>query len=159
MNLSTMSTASQHAPMKNGSRRIPLWLVYSILTILLWGVWGATSKAVANDIDAYMNQVLFTIGLIPLLLLVIRSPHLAGGKSRGRGISYALITGILGGTGNILFFTSLTMGGRAAVVVPMTSLAPLATVILAFLVLRERISASQVAGLVVAFVAIYLLSL
>src|SRR5579875_2414483 len=64
-----------------------------------------------------------------------------------------------GGTGNILFFTSLTMGGRAAVVVPMTSLSPLATVILAFLVLREKISASQIVGLGLAFVAIYLLSL
>ncbi|HEX5482568.1 MAG TPA: EamA family transporter [Terriglobia bacterium] len=140
-------------------KRIPPWLVYSLLTILLWGIWGATSKAVSNHINAYMNQVLFTIGLIPLLVLVIRSPRLAGGTQRHRGIFYAFITGILGGTGNILFFTSLTMGGSAAVVVPMTSLSPLATVILAFLILRERISTSQIAGLVVALIAIYLLSL
>ncbi|HUY15417.1 MAG TPA: EamA family transporter [Terriglobia bacterium] len=133
--------------------------MYSLLTIFLWGVWGATSKAVANDINAYMNQVLFTIGLVPLLCLVVRSPRLAGGKSRKRGIFYAVITGILGGTGNITFFTSLTLGGRAAVVVPMMSLSPLATVILAFLVLRERISASQIMGLGLAVVAIYLLSM
>lgn len=140
-------------------KRIPAWLVYSLLTIVLWGVWGATSKAVASDINAYMNQVLFTIGLIPLLVLVIHSPRLAGGKYRKRGIFFALITGILGGTGNILFFASLTMGGRAAVVVPMTSLSPLATVILAFAVLREKISTSQIIGLGLAIVAIYLLSL
>ena len=138
---------------------LPPWLMYSLLTIFLWGVWGATSKAVANDINAYMNQVLFTIGLVPLLCLVVRSPRLAGGKSRKRGIFYAVITGILGGTGNITFFTSLTLGGRAAVVVPMMSLSPLATVILAFLVLRERISASQIMGLGLAVVAIYLLSM
>jgi uncharacterized membrane protein len=133
--------------------------VYSLLTILFWGVWGATSKAISDDINAYVNQVLFTIGLIPLLVLVIRSPRLAGGRNRRRGVFYALITGLLGGTGNILFFTSLTAGGLAAVVVPMTSLSPVVTVILAFLVLRERISTSQILGLVVAFVAIYLLSL
>lgn len=153
-----MARATQIKRLETAKKRIPLWLVYSILTIVLWGVWGATSKAVANDINAYMNQVLFTIGLIPLLMLVIGSPRLRGGKDRKRGISYALITGILGGTGNILFFTSLTMGGRASVVVPMTSLSPLATVILAFLVLRERISHSQIAGLAIASVAIYLLS-
>lgn len=152
-----MSTVPQ-IPHVSAKKRIPSWLVFSLLTIVLWGVWGATSKAVASDINAYMNQVLFTIGLIPLLILVVRSPRLAGGKRR-RGIFYAFLTGILGGTGNILFFTSLTMGGRAAVVVPMTSLSPLFTVILAFIVLREKISASQIAGLGLAFVAIYLLSL
>ncbi|HLI33929.1 MAG TPA: DMT family transporter [Terriglobia bacterium] len=159
MNQSSMSTASLPPRVDATKKRIPSWLIYSLFTIVLWGIWGATSKAVASDINAYMNQVLFTIGLIPLLFLVIRSPRLAGGKNRRRGIFYAFITGILGGTGNILFFTSLTMGGRAAVVVPMTSLSPLATVILAFLVLREKISASQIVGLGLAFVAIYLLSL
>ena len=154
-----MSIDPQEQELAIPKRMIPPWLVYSLLTIFLWGVWGATSKAVANDINAYMNQVLFTIGLVPLLCLVVRSPRLAGGKSRKRGMFYAVITGILGGTGNIMFFTSLTMGGRAAVVVPMTSLSPLATVILAFLVLRERISASQIMGLGLAVVAIYLLSM
>jgi bacterial/archaeal transporter family protein len=147
------------APLAEAVRKLlPLWLVYSVSTILLWGVWGAVSKAVASDINAYMNQVLFTIGLIPLLVLVVRSSRLTGGKHRKRGISYAFLTGILGGTGNILFFTSLTMGGSASVVVPMTSLSPLVTVVLAFLALREKISSTQVVGLVLAFAAIYLLS-
>lgn len=155
----TMSQTPHATLREPAKKRIPLWLIYSILTVLLWGVWGATSKAVANDINAYMNQVLFTIGLIPLLMLVVRSSQLRGGRDRKRGIYYAVITGILGGTGNILFFTSLTMGGRASVVVPMTSLSPLGTVVLAFLVLRERISKSQILGLAIAFVAIYLLSM
>jgi|SRR5579859_5089001 len=154
-----MSTDSPEREVAIPKRLIAPWLVYSLLTILFWGVWGATSKAVADDIDTYMNQVLFTIGLVPVIILVVRSSRLAGGKNRKHGIFYAFITGILGGAGNITFFKSLTMGGRATVVVPMTSLSPLVTVVLAFLVLRERISASQVIGLVVAGVAIYLLSL
>jgi bacterial/archaeal transporter family protein len=153
-----MSQVSQTEPGEAARKRIPLWLLYSILTIVFWGVWGATSKAVANDINEYMNQVLFTVGLIPLLVLVARSPRLAGGKGRRRGIAYAFLTGILGGAGNILFFTSLTMGGRASVVVPMTSLSPLVTVLLAFMALHERISSNQIIGLGMAFVAIYLLS-
>jgi transporter family protein len=148
-------------PVPNGARpvRIPAWLTLSLLTILLWGVWGATSKAVSNDIDAYMNQVLFTMGLVPLMLLVLRSRRISGGSDRKRGIFYAFITGILGGTGNIAFFKSLTMGGQASVVVPMTAMSPLVTVLMALAVLREKLSRSQKVGLGVAFVAIYLLSI
>ena len=139
--------------------RFPPWLFYSLLTIVLWGVWGATSKAISDDIDAYMNQVLFTLGLIPLMLLVVRSRRLSGGAHRKRGIFYAFITGILGGTGNIAFFKSLTVGGQASVVVPVTGMSPLVTVLMALVVLRERLTLWQVVGVVLALVAIYLLSL
>lgn len=140
-----------------GKKRIPQWLLYSLATILLWGVWGATSKAISDDITAYMNQVLFTFGMLPLIGLVVRSRRLSGGINRKRGIFYAFITGILGGTGNIAFFKSLTLGGRASIVVPITAMSPLVTVIMAFFVLRERMSASQKVGLALALAAIYCL--
>lgn len=135
------------------------WLFYSLLTILLWGGWGAISKAVADDINAYMNQFLFTLGLLPLMLLFFRSPRLAGGRNRKRGIFFAFLTGILGGLGNIAFYKSLSMGGRVTVVVPMGGLSPLVTVVVAFVVLRERMSAYQKVGLAIALAAIYFLSL
>jgi len=135
------------------------WLFYSLLTILVWGGWGAISKAVADDISAYMNQFLFTVGLLPLALLFVRSPRMRGGRNRKLGIFFAFATGILGGLGNITFFKSLSMGGRVAVVVPMSGLSPLVTVLVAFVVLRERMSTYQKVGLVVALAAIYLLSL
>lgn len=139
--------------------RLPAWLVYSILTLLLWGVWGAISKAVSDDIDAYTNQVFFGIGMIPLLLLVVFSPRLKGGVQRRRGIFFATITGILGGTGNIAFFRSLMSGGKASVVVPATSLSPLVTVLMGYFILKERLTGVQKAGFILALVAIYLLSL
>jgi transporter family protein len=84
---------------------------------------------------------------------------MSGGRNRKRGIFFAFLTGILGGTGNIVFFKSLSMGGRASVVVPMSGLAPLVTVVVAFFVLHERMSAYQKIGLGLALAAIYLLSL
>jgi bacterial/archaeal transporter family protein len=135
------------------------WLLYSVLTIVLWGGYGATSKAVADDINAYMNQVLFTIGMLPLILLVFRSLRLSGGRTRRLGIFFAFLTGILGGLGNITFFSSLNWGGRASVVVPMCGLSPLVTVVAAYAVLHERMSTYQKIGLAVAVPAIYLLSL
>jgi len=152
-------TASDQTRASTEKQGFPPWLRFSLLTILLWGVWGALSKAVSNEIDAYLNQVLFTLGLIPLVAVVLRSHRLAGGRNRRRGIFYAFITGILGGTGNIAFFKSLTVGGQASVVVPLTAMSPLVTVLIALAVLREALSASQKVGLVLALAAIYLLSL
>jgi len=137
---------------------MPRWLAFSLLTILSWGAWGVVSKIASDGVDANTNQILFTLGLLPLMLVVMRS-----GRDRGRpqdraGIGWAFLTGILGGTGNIAFFRALVVGGNASIVVPVTALFPLVTVILAVGFLHERLGTAQKVGLVLAFAAIYLLS-
>jgi transporter family protein len=139
--------------------KMPAWLFYSLLTLIVWGVWGITSKILSDDINAYTNQVFFAIGVLPLLLLVIFSPRLKKGVHRGRGMFFSFLTGILGGTGNIAFFKSLMVGGEASIVVPATSLSPIVTVILGYLVLKERLSSLQKLGFALSLVAIYLLSM
>ena len=146
-------------PVKAERKRFPVWFVYSLLTIVLWGVWGALTKAISADIDAYMNQVLFSIGVLPVMAIVLFSGRLAEGVSRRRGIFYAFVTGVLGGTGNIAFFKAFSEGGKASVVVPATSLSLLVTVILGYFLLKERASGCQKVGLGLAMLAIYLLSL
>jgi transporter family protein len=114
---------------------------------------------VTDDIDAYRSQILFTLGLIPLVVFVLGSRRTKPVPQQKRGVFYAFVTGILGGTGNIAFFEALSLGGKAAIVVPMTAMSPLVTVVLARVFLRERLSRTQVFGLVLALAAIYLLSL
>lgn len=139
---------------------MPRWLAFSLLTILVWGMWGAVSKVASEGIDANTNQVFFTFGLLPLIALVWRSPRNAGGGTGRRiGIGWAFLTGILGGTGNIAFFRALVMGGKASIVSPVTALFPLVTVILAVTLLHERVGIAQRIGLVLALGAIYLLSM
>ena len=137
---------------------LPRWLAFSLLTIISWGAWGAVSKVASDGVDANTNQIFFTLGLVPLIVYVARSPRLKGGVERRAGIGWAFLTGILGGTGNIAFFRALGVGGQASVVVPATALFPVVTVILALTFLRERLGRAQQAGLVLALVAIYLLS-
>jgi transporter family protein len=138
----------------------PRWVAFSLLTILVWGVWGAVSKVSSDAIDANTNQVFFTFGLLPLILLVWRSSRTdAKRERRNTGITWAFITGILGGAGNIAFFHALGIGGKASIVAPVTALFPLITVILAVTLLRERMGTAQKIGLVLALVAIYLLSM
>lgn len=139
---------------------MPRWLAFSLLTILLWGTWGVVSKVASEGVDANTNQVFFTFGLLPLILIVWRSPRVAGTeKGRRAGIAWAFLTGILGGVGNIAFFHALVIGGKASIVSPVTALFPLVTVILAVTLLHERIGTSQKIGLILALIAIYLLSM
>ncbi len=139
---------------------MPRWLALSLLTILVWGAWGAISKVASEGVDANTNQIFFTIGLLPLVAMVWRSPRNAGGGAGRRiGIGWAFLTGILGGTGNIAFFRALVIGGKASIVSPVTALFPLVTVVLAVTLLHERIGNAQKIGLALALAAIYLLSM
>src|ERR1035438_1744931 len=88
---------------KSTSRRLPLWLFWSLVTIVMWGTWGLVSKIASDGVDAYMNQLLFTVGIAPLLIFVAWkvSRGIAGEKREGcgRGVFWAFLTGILGGVG------------------------------------------------------------
>lgn len=142
---------------------MPRWLFWSLATILLWGSWGLVSKIASDGVDAYSNQLLYTIGLLPLLLFVAlgvrrEAPAASASAHRHAGVAWAFLTGILGGVGNLAFFQALVAGGKASIVAPVTALFPMVTVLLAVFFLRERIGRAQWLGLLLAFVAMYLLS-
>jgi transporter family protein len=144
------------------SRRWPAWLLWSMATIVLWGAWGLVSKIASNGVDVYVNQLLYTAGLAPLMIFIAwtvwkHSPR-ENAKDRRRGVFWAFLTGILGGLGNLAFFQALVKGGEASIVAPGTALFPMVTVLLAVLFLKERLGRTQWVGLALAFVAIYLLS-
>ena len=144
------------------SQKRPAWLLWSLATIALWGAWGLVSKVASDGVDVYANQLLYTVGLAPLMLFVAwtvwkRSPR-ESTRERRKGIFWAFLTGILGGLGNLAFFQALVKGGEASIVAPVTALFPMVTVLLAVLFLKERIGRTQWMGLALAFVAIYLLS-
>lgn len=136
------------------------WMLLSILTVFLWGAWGLESKFVVDRISPFVNQVVFAAGLVPPLIWILFSKNLRRTTGdRRRGAFYGLITGVLGGTGNIAFYLALAKGGKASVVVPLAGLAPLVTVVLALLVLKESLNRAQIAGLFLALISIFLLSL
>lgn len=145
-----------------GQRTFPRWLLWSLATIVLWGTWGLVSKIASGGVDAYVNQLLYTVGLLPLMVFVgwtvAKRSSGDAREGRNRGIFWAFLTGILGGLGNIAFFQALVKGGSASVVAPVTALFPVVTVLLALVFLKERLGRTQWVGLALAFVAIYLLS-
>jgi len=136
------------------------WMLLSLLTVALWGGWGLQSKIIVDRISPWANQVLFSIGLVPLVVWMAFSRNLrrvAG--SKGKGMMYGLLTGMLGGTGNVAMYLSLAGGGKASIVIPFVGLAPLVTVVLALALLGESLNRWQIIGVILALISIYLLSL
>ncbi len=139
-------------------RLMPRWLLLTMMTTLLWGVWGFEAKLVVDRATPFAAQVMFTAGMLMLGAAVLFSRDRYRGVNRARGVFYAVLTGILGGVGNVFFLIAL-QNGKASIIVPLTSLAPVVTVLVGVTVMREKVSRYQVAGLGLALVAIFLLSL
>ena len=141
-------------------RLLPPWLAYCLLTIVFWGLWGVQSKLILEEISPLSNQVLFTPGLllmVGLLWLRLRKSRSTVTGSLKLGIFFAFLTGVCGGVGNIAFFEALTNGRQASIVVPLTALYPMVTVLLAMILLGEKMNRYQWVGLGLAIGAIIIL--
>lgn len=134
------------------------WLRYSMLAMLSYGVWGAVSSLASQNVSPLTLQIVSTIGLFPVALVLLFSKNIHHGANRSRGILLAMVTGVLGGTGNLTLYQALRMGGEASVVFPLTGMYPLITIVLARLLLKERLNRIQALGVALAVVAIYLFS-
>ena len=144
-------------PAKGALRASWFWL--SILTVFLWGAWGLQSKVIIDRISPWMNQVLFPLGFLPITVAMLFSKNRSRAVNPRKGAMHGFGTGLLGGTGNIAFYMALALGGQASIVVPLAGLAPLVTVALAYVVLKESLTRLQVVGVGFAMVSIYLLSI
>src|SRR6185436_16578024 len=100
---------------------------------------------------------LSTIGVVAVALALLASPRLRQGTNLRKGMAFAFITGIFGNLGNLAYLKALKLG-EASIVAPYTALYPVVTVVLACILLRERLNAIQSVGFLLALVAAALFS-
>ena len=134
---------------------MPRWFLLTILAVLCWGLWAVISKLIGESVTAAQSQALSTLGLIPAMLALGCSKKLTATGKRRRGIITAFLAGALTCAGNVAYYHALNVGGKASTVVPLTALYPLVTIVLAVLLLRERLNTIQLGGIVLSLVAIY----
>ncbi len=103
-------------------------------------------------------QFIFTLGTVPVALALLAGKRFRLEKSP-RGIFYSVANGVLSGVGGLALFAAYRSGGNTSVITAATALYPMFTVVLAVLVLRERLTWLQVFGLVFAGAAIVIFSL
>lgn len=73
------------------------------------------------------------------------------------GIGWALLAGALGALGTVSLY--LTLGAApASVVIPLSSLYPIVTVVLAYIFLQEELSPMRLLGVGCALAAVWLLT-
>lgn len=134
---------------------MPRWLIYTILTMLLWGGWGLVSKPVADRLSPWQAQALSAIGLLPVIALLAFSKNLRSGKKSRPGFWLAFAGGIIASLGNVAYYKALGAGGKAAAVTPLTALYPVVTIALAMVFLRERLNPVQGVGVLTSLAAMY----
>src|SRR6266496_140043 len=135
---------------------MPRWLLWSLVALLSWGVWAILSKLIGTALSAAHSQALSTIGLVPVLIALGFSGRLSTIGHRLRGTLCAFAAGVLGCAGNVAYYHALNRGGKAATVVPLTALYPLVTIVLAVIVLKEKLNRIQMVGALLSLTALYL---
>jgi len=134
------------------------WITYSLLSLAFYGVWGVLSDHSSNKIGPLAVQVFLAVGMTPVALVLFLSKGWNTGSNKVRGSAYAFATGLLAVGGTWTMFEAFGRGGEAATVIPLICTYPILTVILARVFLKEKPNRVQLAGIVLALAAIYLLA-
>ena len=133
------------------------WLAFALITTIFWGVWGAFIEIPEKaGFPATMGYIVWALTMIiPAVIALKRiSWKLEANK---KAILYGLVIGISGSAGQLILFQALRTG-PAYLVFPFVSLSPLVTILLSLLILKEKASLKSWVGIIIALVAIPLLS-
>ncbi len=134
------------------------WLLYSIVALMAWGVWGFLPKVALGYLDPAAAFVFEALGgaLAGLFVMLIFRPQLVGAPIMG--IIPAFFTGVLGYLGLIFFMYAVRQGEKLSIIAPITALYPAVTIALAMIFLKERLNFVQVTGILLALISIFLIS-
>jgi uncharacterized membrane protein len=133
------------------------WFWYSILTIIGWAGWALFLKLGSEEIPAEPTLFLQTAGMIPVALALLLNESVRTSGDR-KGIGYSILNGIITGAGILCLLAAYRHGGNTSVVAVTTSLYPLVTFGLAVVLLREKLTKTQLVGMALATVSIVIFS-
>ena len=136
-----------------------LWLLFILITVVTWGVWGAFSDLQMDKegIPETVVYILWALTMIPcaiVALIINKGKFLCNGKSALLGCT----VGLLGAGGQLVLFKALAIG-PAYIIFPFISMSPVVVITLAAVFLKEKANKWQIAGIIVALIAILLLSI
>lgn len=134
-----------------------VWLVYAITVTVLWGVWGALIEIPEKaGFPATLGYTVWALTMIPVSIIALKKVNWQLNRDK-RSIMYGMLAGLLGSGGQLILFQTLRIG-PAYIVFPIISLYPVVTIILSIIFLKESASKKAWAGIVLALIAILLLS-
>ena len=135
------------------------WFWYSLLSLLCWTAWALTAKVGSSKLPVSAMQFVSAIGFLLVSVLVAKMGKKRNSQTNYKGRVYSVISGLLLGIGGLASFGAYRAGTNTAATTGITSLYPAITVVCALLVLKERLSKSQVLGVGLSAVAVLLFSI
>jgi len=135
----------------------PVWLVFSLIALLSWGVGGVVQKLSTNDISTELAVLWFSYAMFGLSFGILVAVPLDWHMKPSIFV-IAAVSGVLNVLGVMTSFAAFEKGGKASIVIPLTCLYPLVTIVIAVVFFREGLTRVQLIGVVLAVVAAALLS-
>ena len=132
------------------------WLLYSLASLVAYGAVGLLQKLTTNRLSGESSLVFYSLGYLVLFPLFWSRAELTGLAPGVLGMGVLL--GLIARSGEWFLFKSFEGGGKVSVVVPLTYTYPLITLLLAVLLLGERLSPVKWIGILLAIVAAVLMS-
>lgn len=141
--------------------KIPHWLLFSVLAMLMNGIWGALveipEKRFSPPFPATLGYIVWSLTFIPCSIYLLYRIKWKLEYSL-KSIIKGFIIGISGALGSVALFGALRLG-PAYIIFPVISVYPVVTILLSIFFLGERTHFIAVMGILVAIAAIFLLSL
>ena len=129
------------------------WLINALVTVVLWGVWGAFSGlSPQHGFPETLVYCVWALTMIPPALVVLAQ---AGWRldTSPRAIGYGLAIGLLGAGGQMVLFYAVARG-PAYLIFPIISLSPIITIAMSFVLMRERTGRLGAIGILLALLAL-----
>jgi bacterial/archaeal transporter family protein len=136
---------------------LPIWLFYTLIALVFWGITGVTQKLSTNAISTQLSFLWFACSMIVITLAILVMVPIQWHMT-ARVFWLAVTGGALNGLGALTSFAAFEKGGKASIVVPLCYLFPIVTVVLALTFLHESLTRTQATGIALALVAAILLS-
>ncbi|MBN2347969.1 MAG: DMT family transporter [Bacteroidales bacterium] len=138
--------------------KIKPWFIYALVTTVFWGIWGAFIEIPEKaGFPGTMIYVVWSVTMIIPALVALKTIKWKI-EFDTRSILYGLVIGLLGAGGQLILFAGAITNGPAYLIFPIISLSPVMTILLSYIFLKERASRRGWFGIIVALIAIPLLS-
>ncbi len=133
------------------------WLFYAIITTTFWGVWGALIEI--PEKGGFPATLGYSVWALTMIIPAVIALKMVNWKLEydGRSIFLGAVIGFTGAGGQLILFQALRTG-PAYLVFPFISLSPVVTILLSYVFLKERSSRRGWIGIILALIAIPLLS-
>lgn len=129
------------------------WLLYALVTVGFWGVWGVfAGEPAAHGFPETLIYCVWALTMIPPALYALRRAGWAL-EIQPRAMVYGALIGFLGAGGQMLLFYAVRIG-PPYLIFPLIALSPVVTVGLSLTFLRERTTRLGAVGIVLALASL-----